>query len=692
VDQIPELPAVKQERKLNANPAFQDNANDTQNCSAPYQMSLVDAGSSIMDVMQGFGDIKDELKQLSGAGSTGAETTFWSFSGPVIYVGKLLFSILANAQRAVIAMIGGVDGKLASIANNEVIFNILNMLCMGGLRKHRRILTYANDLTFPVGIPSPSEAAAAWLGKEIDDCTFEAYVMAGDMKFPPFLAVTRAQKYKFSALELMTLHKRKKLVRGDIAGRIRELGSLEGEDSTELESLFTQIPGPAELIRYMVRDTANEQIATTFRTDDQFTENFQGQIKEWADMQGLTEEYMRNEWRAHWGIPAPTQLYVMLHRYRKGGDPNPQGDIEGDIKKALIQQDILPYWVDRLIGVAYHPLTRTDLFRAYEKGWIDDDTFLQGMYHNGYSDDDSQQLLKFAGLERRLAIRNSDFMRAYVAGDITLAQVGDWAEHEGYDAAVIPDVTDEATFRRPLREQADQIREIARRFRECLITEDEARQDATELGIPDEVTDYHLEIAGLNTRCGTARIRATTLCQALEDGNITAEQYVDELRKNRYSDVEIDVLVGMCQTRIRKDAVKRALAQQKAADREARAEAAAEEKARKEAERERSKAIAVMTKLERGRQARQKLLTGAVAYLEKNIPGDTTGFDTAVQQTYNMVMNKYGLTQNESAQAVYFAAQAAASKDLASFAANADAIAAGGVAGQWVLSPSIPLV
>ena len=104
------------------------------------------------------------------------------------------------------------------------------------------------------------------------------------------------------------------------------------------------------------------------------------------------------------------------------------------------------------------------------------------------------------------------------------------------------------------------------------------------------------------------------------------------------------------------------------------------------------KAIAVMTKLERGRQARQKLLTGAVAYLEKNIPGDTTGFDTAVQQTYNMVMNKYGLTQNESAQAVYFAAQAAASKDLASFAANADAIAAGGVAGQWVLSPSIPLV
>jgi hypothetical protein len=689
---IVQPPVIDKDRDINMQGRLVRAADSCDCGENPWDFQFTAGGCNVKDWMQAFSDIPDEIKQQTAGMGKVQGTLAWCWLLPFTYLGTAIFTAYNKLVCGWLKMLQGVDATIGQIAFSEFIMGIINILSFGGARKGRDILRRSNDYTLPVGMPSPAEAAGAWLGNTITDACFQSWVKSGDMRFEAYQCVARAQKFKFSALELKTLDKRHKLSRGSIDTRMRELGSIEGTDAAELEALFTQIPGPAELIRYMVRDTENPQVVTTFQTDKNFTENFQGQLKEWADMQGLSEDYMRREWRAHWSIPAPTQLYVMLHRLNHGEDPNQGANIQEDIKNALIQQDILPYWIDRLMAVSYHPLTRTDLFRAFERGWIDDDTFLSGMYHNGYSDDDADTLLRFAGEERRLAIRRSDFVSAYRDGDISLDQTSQWAQHEGYDPSVIPDVTSEATFVRGMREQKDQIKEIARRYRECLITEDQARQDAEDLGIPQDVTDYHLEIAGLNTRCGTAKIRASTLCQALEDGNITSDQYVDELRKNRYSDVEISVLVGMCQTKIRKDAVKRALAQQKAADAAAKAEANAEAKAIKEAERQRQRAIAEMTKLERGRQGRQKLLEGAVAYLAKNIPGDTTGFDMAVQQTYNAVMAKYGLTQNEAAQAVYFSAQAAASKDLATFAANADAIAAGGVAGQWVLSPSIPLV
>ena len=105
-----------------------------------------------------------------------------------------------------------------------------------------------------MNLPSAVEAASAWLGGTIDDCTFRTYVKANDYVFEPYKRVVMAQKYKLSPAEITILARRNQLARGNYASRLREVGSLELTDQDELMALMRQIPGPSDIVRFMVRD------------------------------------------------------------------------------------------------------------------------------------------------------------------------------------------------------------------------------------------------------------------------------------------------------------------------------------------------------------------------------------------------------------------------------------------------------
>lgn len=664
---------------FNLNPGMQDNADQVNQCTVPYQIQIVDPGTGIGDLLTNAVSGKEMINGLITSSDRAERVTQWSILGPIWSLFDTAAKFWGMLADKAMRSIGGANQVLASIANSEMLFNFLSIVTLGGLRKHKRVMTYVNDLRYPIGLPTAAEAAVGWLGGTIDDCTFQTYVEANDSRFLPYKQIVMAGRFKFSALELMTLYKRQKLTRGTIQSRLRELGSLETQDVQELEGLYEQIPGPADLIRMMLRDVENPQVVGTFDLDNGFTDNYQGTLKDWGGKQGLADQVMQYEWRAHWSIPSPTQLYDMLHKLRHNPPAGMQGSVEDNVRIALKQQDILPYWIEPLMSVSYHPLTRTDLNRAYERGWIADADYLTGMYNNGYSDDDSKTLLRFAGQERAFVMRHLPEVTMFANADITQQQLSDELQRQGWDASVIPLAIDEGIQQKLFRHQREAIDAITRQYRACRITLDEAHADARELGIDIALLDLHLDIASLNSTCGTRREWASQLCSALSEGLITADDYVSRMKMLKYDDTAIQVQLALCQNKMAAQKAKQALKDQEQADKDAKAAQRAKDRAAKEAAQQAKRLAGIAQANERRRQSRNAKLAHATEQLGSKL-SDVTGPPADLVTTlFHALQTGKGLSQDEAAQVLAIAATGAKGMTTNEFV-------------QWVTSDSLSML
>lgn len=628
---------------------MQANADQIANCTLPYQFSLIPEGQTFHDFFTGIVDVKgvfDEARlQKTVQERIGWDPTAWLIFGMF----SLIMGVFSAVMDQVLRAFGFMSECMMSVVKSDVVFRVANFVCLGGLRKPRRVKDYADNLSCPVGLPTPELAAAGWLGNEIDECTFQAYVKAGDNVYTPYKACVRAGKLKWTPIELMTLFMRGQIQRSDVATRLRELGSLEPQDLPELQALFQQIPGPADLVRFMQRDVEDQNIIGTFGLDTDFAQKYQGQTKIWAGMQGVSDEIMLREWRAHWDIPSPTQLYEMLHRLRHNPAYGGVAKVTQDVTTALEQQDILPYWIPKLMAVSYHALTRTDLNRAYERGWIDDDAYVNGMYQNGYSDDDAQTLLRFAKSERGVVIRHLPEVKEYADGYLDEEQLRDAMGRQDWNATVIDDIVSEASYQSTLRLQRRMVDAIARQFKACRISLDDAQADAQKNGIPQEVLEYQLGIADLNSSCATRHEYASATCQAYIDGVLNEDEYVQRLQTLKYDQQGIEIQLALCNAKITQAQQKKLLAAQKKAEQEAKQAEKAAEKAQKQAEQQAARLQKLAEASERRRQSRNNKLADAGAKLAAFLTDSSGPPAVLVQGLFSELMGTFNLSQDESA-------------------------------------------
>lgn len=667
--------------------AIGGNPDDIVNCDTPYMVSIVDPGTGIGEMLAKSMDFKTFINLSMGDKNALERVTSWSILAPLwmaIELGVKTFGALADAA---LGAVKGANETLASIAASEMTFGVLNLMTLGALRKHKQILEYSNNTRFPVGLPSPETAAGAWLGNEIDECTFQAYCQAGDMRFTPFKQVARAGKLKLTALDLVTLDRRGKLVRGDLPSRLREQGSLHPEDQAELNSLFEQIPGPSEIVRYMVRDVANQQVIQTFQLNTGFTDNYNGQLKKWGEQQGLTELQMSYEWMSHWSIPSPTQLYEMLHRLRHKPEYGGVDKVTSDVVTALKQQDILPYWIPRLMAVSYHAITRTDMNRAYDRGWIDDQTYLNGMYDNGYSDDGAKQLLRFAKSERKVAIHSLEEVKLFANGYISQDQLQEAVSRLDWGDAVWPDILAEAQFQRTIYVQRRVMDSIARQYKACRITLREAHDAAEAFDVPLEEMDILLEVAYENTVCGTRKEYAATTGKAFEEGLLDEDQYYQRMKELKFDQEAIDIYMGLLSAK-KKAAAKKAQAKAEAEAKKAELQSERQQAAlARQAERQAMRIARLQQQQIRQREQIADTLMAAANELGHQL-ADVSGPPSAlVQGLFSILQSERGLTAREASYIIKAAAGKAKGMKSPEFEqwVMADALAAS--AEPWSIEP-----
>jgi len=207
---------------------------------------------------------------------------------------------------------------------------------------------------------------------------YPAVMSAGE----PAWVKMRQEAYKklpvtlLDARTLVSLKYKKYIPDGLYRDQFGKLG-FSDEMAGLLEKDYLFYPAPVDFIRFAVRETFKPAVVQEYGYDN----DFPNAMIPYAEKAGMSEEWLKHYWRAHWEIPSPRQGYEMLHR-----GVIDQASLEGLLKIG----DYAPGWIQPLIDISYNPITRVDLRRLYADAVIDENRVYTGYLELGYSAENAE--------------------------------------------------------------------------------------------------------------------------------------------------------------------------------------------------------------------------------------------------------------------------------------------------------------
>ena len=587
--------------------------------------------------------------------SEGNTKDFFELDSPVstgIVQGVVtIFSELCQSVEHVLRMFSGTPGDcdtatMHSLETTRAFYNIISLITGPTFENAEIRSKQQYDFCAPARIPTVEVAVEAFLGDGITRGEAECWVRGNNYIWENYEKVLKARRSKLGVHELIQLMLRGEIGQAEYSQRVRELGFTDQSAPDEFHELSKWVPGPQDLIRWMVRDVEDTNIVNTFNLDANFKDpvnpansKFGGKVEEYADWQNIDEEDMLRMWRAHWDIPGPSQLYQMLHRNRPGRVP---ANIETDlaaVQLALEQQDIAPYWVERLINVAYHPLSRVDIRRAFRIGAVDRQEVIEGYKDLGYNDQNSVILADFAEQLVLNGWLRHRFVGMFASGEIVESEFNTLLGQEG----AAPEYINEATNRAKLLRKADTRKKCLKAARQDYFhgsyTEAEAITRVTNLGLAggDAVDIVEGWTCELQSR--SKSVPASTLCQWWQEGIIAGDTFHKRLINLGYSQADADHLVLNCETKYERklEAAEKSRIRKSAADRKKRektdqGEKTTEDKEAARLERMREKARKV-------RQRREDMLVESAKRLTNRLKIDIVQTLREVRTAYRNMKN-----------------------------------------------------
>lgn len=261
----------------------------------------------------------------------------------------------------------------------------------------------------PTRLPTTADAQALWLAGYIDEPTRDCLTRCnGDYDYWQSL-IALAKRVRPNPNELTALWMRKLIPEAQFNKQMLENGVKNKEDLENFKKLAISFPGLGDVISFLVRDVSDADLVKEFNLDADFEKKWQGDLIRYAEALGVTPELAKYYWRAHWKIPSPTQLFEMLHRLRPDRVPPNIATTPEQVKHALQQDDVAPFWVDRIMATSYRPINRTDAQRAYAIGAFNEAQLKSAFLDEGYNNEDADLMVRFS-------VRQNQVSRARKAG------------------------------------------------------------------------------------------------------------------------------------------------------------------------------------------------------------------------------------------------------------------------------------
>lgn len=329
--------------------------------------------------------------------------------------------------------------------------------------------------------------------------------------------------------DLLTLWRRKELPSMDFLARAQRIG-FDINEISELKKATEGIPGPADLVLMQLREAWRDDVAERWGYDvGDIT-----QFSEWMEKQGLSADWAKRYWRAHWVIPSAAQGFEMMWR----------GVISDDeLRELLVINDLAPGWIDNLMQVARPVPGRIDRRYAYREGEIGWQELFDLYKMDGYTDTWAMILAnttaKMAVSEAK-GLTRSAIEKAYrkrrLARNEAVAMLGEIGISEDianfYLSQVDADRSDDLLDRR--------VDAVGKQFVVGDLNETQARNELASLQVLSAEIAVYLEEWSIARGTKTKRPTRSNLERFFMDGVIEPGEYRDQMDRLGYSDLYID--------------------------------------------------------------------------------------------------------------------------------------------------------
>lgn len=353
---------------------------------------------------------------------------------------------------------------------------------------------------------------------------------------------------------LLTAWHRGYVDEGDLAELFQRLG-WRSEWMELHKTLSWAYPAIPDLIRMAVREVFTPEVVESFQLDEDYPTRFD----EIAAKAGLSPEWARNYWRAHWELPSPEQGFEMFHRtLDRPLDPNadeitlPSGakvyNVIGrrTLELLLRTLDVMPFWRDKIPQIAYAPLTRVDIRRMHKTGVLNEDGVYRAHIDLGYSPEHARLLTDFVlalnreeEKEERAPERDltkAEVLKLYRQKILDSKTTAEYLLALGYDENEVQLLIQTVDYQELAEQRSAAIERVKLRYQKGLITLDQAERELTMQALPaSEVESYLLR--WMVTKPVTVRYPSIAQLEAMtKQGIITVDEYHNTLVEMGYTE------------------------------------------------------------------------------------------------------------------------------------------------------------
>ena len=304
------------------------------------------------------------------------------------------------------------------------------------------------------------------------------------------------------------------------------------------------IATPQDLVRFLVREVLTPDLRESLELDAEYPEAANA---EFAKI-GISEEYARNIWAAHWELPSVQNMTVALHRYSPGNrdrweqevkdmglDPAQVETSTEDISQLLKFADVGTRYRQRVLSTLYSDAGQIQLRWLIRFRFLDYEEAVYRHQRQGLPRPIAEKIAKVVYCVQSI----TDWRTAIKAGSSTWDDVkADMAEWQITEPTIVkvvklkvaPDALDEIADERSAAKQA---------VLTALELGDQSRAQAKEalkgLGYDDEQASFIIETHELTVRQEQekeARKRGLTkgeIKKGYRTGALSAEQAVQQL-------------------------------------------------------------------------------------------------------------------------------------------------------------------
>lgn len=404
----------------------------------------------------------------------------------------------------------------AAIAGAIIVSAIIGF-AMGMIRPFQRLASQKADSVARSARLDPPSAFAAWKRGAISEDVFKKCCKEHGWPDDAISAFQEIFAQRVGVGDLSTLLLREVLPESKFDAELGKRGYKEDEIA-KLKELQQVIPGLGDIIRMAVREAFTPEVVRRFELHAELP----SEMVSWAKKQGLSEEWARAYWAAHWELPSLTMGFEMLHR----------GEVTEEEMKLLIRtHDVSPFWRDKLLAISYSPYTRVDVRRMHAAGVLDE----KGVYRNyrdlGYDHEKATKMTEFTVAYNRQTER--DLTRTDVLNGLKIGYFGQEEARAlivslGYDENEADYYISKTLYDLWQAEIEERVKFLKQQYVRSLISQTDVYSELGRLNLPAEQVNRYIRTwdieRGAKTRLLTsAKLEQLRKAEIIDDGQFREE-------------------------------------------------------------------------------------------------------------------------------------------------------------------------